>query len=68
MSFSPSYVAILVLGLHDKFAQMTHVTPPSPTQVNLVASNETMKFLQVHPSTTQLWNKDVWFVGIFKYS
>jgi hypothetical protein len=54
MSFSPSYVAILVLGLHDKFAQMTHVTPPSPTQVNLVASNETMKFLQVHPSTTQL--------------
>jgi hypothetical protein len=51
MSFSPSYVAILFLGLHVKFAQMTHVTPP--TQVNLVASNETMKFLQVRPSTTQ---------------
>jgi hypothetical protein len=66
MSFSPSYLAILFLGLHVKFAQMTHVSPP--TQVNLVASNETMKFLQVHPSTTQLWNKDVWFVGIFKYS
>jgi hypothetical protein len=66
MSFSPSYLAILFLGLHVKFAQMTHVTHPA--QVNLVASNESMKFLQVRPSTTQLWNKDVWFVGLLKYS
>jgi len=66
MSFSPSYLAILFLGLHVKFAQMTHVTPS--TQVNLAASNEIMKFLQVCPSITQLWNKDVWFVGLLKYS